>query len=81
MHLAHIGHPLVGDPAYLRRIPGVAKGLKPHVKDVMLDFPRQALHAARLGFTHPRTREPMLFETPLPADMLRLLSTLDGMQP
>ncbi len=81
VHLAHIGHPLVGDPAYLRRIPAVAKHLEADVRNLLLDFPRQALHAARLGFTHPRTHENMLFETPMPPDMAALLSALDGMQP
>ena len=81
VHLAHIGHPIVGDPAYLRRIPSAAKALTPGVKDLMLDFPRQALHAARLGFNHPRTHQPMLFETPIPPDMLALLTALDDMQP
>ena len=81
VHLASIGHPLVGDPAYLRRIPGVAKSLPPAVKGVLLDFPRQALHAARLGFAHPRTRAPMMFETPIPSDMADLLRMMDEMQP
>ena len=81
VHLAHIGHPLVGDPAYLRRIPAVAKTLLPDMRDLLLDFPRQALHAARLGFAHPRTGEAMVFETPPPPDMAALLTALDGSQP
>jgi 23S rRNA pseudouridine1911/1915/1917 synthase len=43
----------------------------------MLDFPRQALHAATLGFIHPRTGEQMHFEAPLPEDMTTLFATLD----
>ncbi len=81
VHLASMGHPLVGDPAYLRRIPAAARSLPPQARAVLLDFPRQALHAARLGFTHPRTGEALLFETPIPADMAALLVELDHMQP
>ena len=81
VHLAHIGHPLVGDPAYLRRIPAAAKSLAAEVRGPLLDFPRQALHAARLGFAHPRTGVPMMFETPMPADMAGLVGLLDGVQP
>ena len=46
VHLATKGHPIVGDPVYLRRIPTQAKGLDSAVRDLLLDFPRQALHAA-----------------------------------
>ena len=62
VHLASIRHPLVGDPAYGRRggIP----------------FPRQALHAWRLGLVHPATRKPMHWESPLPADFAGLLAAL-----
>ena len=81
VHLASMGHPLVGDPAYLRRIPAAARSLPPQARAILLDFPRQALHAARLGFTHPRTGEALLFETPIPADMAALLVELDHMQP
>ncbi|MDR2838973.1 MAG: RluA family pseudouridine synthase, partial [Azonexus sp.] len=64
VHLASIGHPLVGDPVY-----GRAKANLP-------DFPRQALHAARLGLVHPASGQEMLWETPLPPDMSELLETL-----
>ena len=68
VHLSERGHPLVGDPVYLRRVPAAAKAALPAIRQAMLDFPRQALHAASLGFDHPRTRERLAFETPLPAD-------------
>ncbi|ARW17917.1 RluA family pseudouridine synthase [Komagataeibacter europaeus] len=74
VHFAHAGHALVGDPVYLRRIPAAARGLPPMAKDAALDFPRQALHARRLGFVHPRTGEQMLFETAPPEDFRLLLS-------
>jgi 23S rRNA pseudouridine1911/1915/1917 synthase len=78
VHLANAGHPLVGDPVYLRRIPAAAARLPKELRGQMLDFPRQALHAARLGFAHPRTGAPLAFETPLPADMAGLIDALDG---
>jgi len=78
VHLASAGHPVVGDPVYLRRVPAAARALSGAVRSTMLDFPRQALHAARLGFMHPRTGQALLFEQPMPADMMALISKLDG---
>jgi 23S rRNA pseudouridine1911/1915/1917 synthase len=78
VHMASRGHPIVGDPLYLRRIPATAKALPEPVRRALLDFPRQALHAASLGFTHPRTGEALRFETPPPADMAALIAMLAG---
>jgi 23S rRNA pseudouridine1911/1915/1917 synthase len=64
VHLQHIRHPLVGDLVYRR---GTRHGLS---------FPRQALHAAELTFTHPRTGKAMTWRAPLPRDMNRLLKDL-----
>jgi 23S rRNA pseudouridine1911/1915/1917 synthase len=64
VHLQHIRHPLIGDTVYRR---GTRHGL---------DFPRQALHAAELTLSHPRTRAPMTWRSPLPRDMKRLLEQL-----
>ncbi len=80
VHLASAGHPLVGDPVYLRRIPAAAAKLPKDLRGRLLDFPRQALHAARLGFAHPRTGAQLSFETPLPADMAGLIAALDAKQ-
>jgi len=77
VHLASRGHPLVGDPVYLRRIPAAAAKLPAALRMRLLDFPRQALHAARLGFRHPRTGREMAFDSPLPADIAALLAALD----
>lgn len=63
VHLAHLGHPVFGDSFY--GIPAVG-------------IDRQALHASELGFTHPRTREKVHFEAPLPDDMQALIRTLEG---
>lgn len=70
VHMAHIGHPLLGDPAYGSR--GKTFGTLLN----RLAFRRQALHAASLGFIHPVTGERHDFESPLPADMQQLLSQL-----
>jgi 23S rRNA pseudouridine1911/1915/1917 synthase len=77
VHLASQGHPIVGDPVYLRRIPAPARLLPAPLRQTLLDFPRQALHAARLGFAHPVTGRPLVFETPPPADFQALLAALD----
>jgi 23S rRNA pseudouridine1911/1915/1917 synthase len=76
VHLASRGHPLVGDPVYLRRIPAHARLLEDGTRRALLDFPRQALHAVRLGFAHPRSGVRMLFSSPPPADLQGLLQQL-----
>jgi 23S rRNA pseudouridine1911/1915/1917 synthase len=76
VHLAHIGHPVVGDPVYLRRRPAAAAHIGEPARSVLLDFPRQALHAASLGFVHPRTGAALRFETPPPADFTALVDLL-----
>jgi 23S rRNA pseudouridine1911/1915/1917 synthase len=78
VHLAHIGHPLVGDPVYLRRTPAAARALPAASRDALLAFPRQALHAASLGFRHPISGQALHFERPLPADMTLLFTLLDS---
>jgi len=79
VHLSQAGHPLLGDPVYLRRIPAAARALPEPARAAALDFPRQALHAARLGFVHPRTGKPLLFETAPPADFRTLEAAIsDG---
>ncbi len=77
VHLAHVGFPVVGDPLYAgrRRWPA---GSSPGLVAELNDFKRQALHAARLALTHPTTGRAMEWEAPLPADMTRLLSALEG---
>lgn len=70
VHMASIGHALLGDPVY-----GRSKG---EVKALLdrLGFRRQALHAAHLGFVHPVTRASLAFESTMPADMQELFSQL-----
>jgi 23S rRNA pseudouridine1911/1915/1917 synthase len=77
VHLANQGNPVVGDPLYLRRVPAAARTLPEPVRQRLLDFPRQALHAARLGFAHPRTGQVLSFTSEPPADMATLIDALD----
>jgi len=71
IHLAEAGHPLCGEKVYNKPLFG-----KPVVDHSGAQ--RQALHAAELGFKHPITGQEMMFKTPLPADMRRLLVKLRG---
>ena len=76
VHMAYIGHALMGDPTYggRRKLgadrPGAEAGNS---------FDRQALHAETLGFVHPVSGEDMRFESPLPADFAQLLNALKDM--
>lgn len=76
VHLAHCGHSLVGDPVYggRRKLSPKAVG-EAGIRSVE-DFGRQALHAATLGFVHPKTGEKHLFEANMPEDMQNLLCDL-----
>lgn len=76
VHLKSIGHPLIGDPLYSGP---QWKGIPDRkLQKILADFPRQALHAARLSFPHPRSGEVMTFEAPPPADFAALLEALRG---
>lgn len=70
VHLAHIGHPVVGDSAYGS---GWERGMtgpgRAWARELARRVPRQFLHAAELAFAHPRTGAPMRFRVPLPADL------------
>ena len=76
VHMAHAGHGLVGDPVYGGKRKLAAKALSTQAAAAVQGFPRQALHAAVLGFVHPVSGEDMRFEAPLPQDMATLLDTL-----
>ena len=76
VHMAHAGHGLVGDPTYGGKRKLAAKALSETGITAVQNFPRQALHAAVLGFVHPVTGEDVRFEAPLPQDMQDLLVAL-----
>ncbi len=76
VHMTHAGHGLVGDPTYGGKRKLAAKSLTPAGIAAVQSFPRQALHAAVLGFVHPVSGEEMRFEAPLPQDMADLIETL-----
>src|SRR5215213_955828 len=72
VHMASIGHPLLGDPVYGRSSPAIRPIL------TRIGFARQALHAARLGFDHPVNGERLAFASTLPVDMRELIVELGG---
>ena len=75
VHLAAQHNPLVGDPLYgLANPPG--KGIPADIRQALIDFPRQALHAAALTLHHPADDSEHTYTSPLPADMAKLLDTL-----
>ncbi|MCX7645044.1 MAG: RluA family pseudouridine synthase [Rhodobacteraceae bacterium] len=77
-HLAHAGHGLIGDPVYGGRRRLSARAVGEAAAAAAAAFPRQALHAATLGFDHPATGERLRFEAPLPPDMAGLVALMRG---
>ncbi|MCQ3830762.1 23S rRNA pseudouridine(1911/1915/1917) synthase RluD [Microbulbifer elongatus] len=75
VHMAHIRHPLIGDPLYGGRSK-LPAGAGQALIQALQQFPRQALHAAELALLHPETGEPMHWQAPMPEDMLQLLELL-----
>lgn len=76
VHMAHIGHALVGDPLYAgRQWRAIADG---RIAAACRSFPRQALHAMRLSFDHPVSGKPVEVEAPIPDDLGRLIEILRG---
>jgi 23S rRNA pseudouridine1911/1915/1917 synthase len=75
VHLAHKGHPIVGDQLYGGRLI-LPKAAAPELIAELRSFKRQALHAYHLSLVHPTTQELMTWQIDLPDDMLRLLNIL-----
>lgn len=75
VHMAHARYPLIGDPLYGGR-PKLPPGAADSLKEILREFPRQALHARKLSFVHPRSGESMSFRAALPDDLLMLLDYL-----
>jgi len=80
VHLTHAGHPLMGDPVYGRAAGrrSAVKSLGEDAARVLTEFPRQALHAFRLGFTHPVSGQHIDFETEILPDMAELIRFLES---
>ncbi|WP_170371441.1 RluA family pseudouridine synthase [Ruegeria arenilitoris] len=76
VHMAHTGHGLVGDPVYGGKRKLSARSFDADAAEAVRAFPRQALHAAVLGFVHPVSGEEMRFEAALPRDIEALISVL-----
>lgn len=75
VHMAHARYPLIGDPLYGGR-PKLPPGAADSLKEILREFPRQALHARKLSFVHPRSKETVSFRAALPDDLLMLLDYL-----
>ncbi|WP_076866740.1 RluA family pseudouridine synthase [Bradyrhizobium mercantei] len=78
VHLAHLGHPLLGDSVYGPHFKTKAGHLGPEGKDALTALDRQALHAYLLALEHPRTGELLHWEAPLPEDLLLLKRALEA---
>jgi len=76
VHMAHIDHPLVGDPVYGGRLK-IPVGAGSNLSEALRAFKRQALHAARLQLRHPVSEEDIHWQSPLPPDMQTLLDALE----
>ena len=80
VHLSHIGYPLIGDPMYGGKV-RFPKKADEVLKEALVNFKRQALHARKLTLTHPINGELMSWKAPLPEDMLALLDVLNDYDP
>ncbi len=80
VHMASTGHSLIGDPLYGRPSASLLRGLPGDIKNILTRFPRQALHARHISFIHPSKNEEMNFSSPLPPDLIDLLSLLQGLK-
>ena len=76
VHMAHIHHPLAGDPVYGSHV-GIPVHLSDPLQTALKTLKRQALHAATLQFSHPADQRPMTYRAPLPADIANLLECLE----
>lgn len=79
VHMAHVRHPLVGDPLYNSYSHGYS-GTSAELRETIRAFKRQALHASKLTLIHPQTQQHMCWETPLPEDIIELLDALNTEQ-
>lgn len=75
VHLTHINYPIVGDKIYGKR-QNISPKITPELQSALKKFHHQALHATKLGLTHPDTQEPMSWEVPPPNDMQELITLM-----
>lgn len=75
VHMAHIHHPILGDPTYGGRLQ-LPKGASPELIDILRQFKHQALHAYELSFIHPITQKIVAYQAPIPEDMQTLIDCL-----
>jgi 23S rRNA pseudouridine1911/1915/1917 synthase len=78
VHMAHIGHPVVGDPVYATGFTASAGRMPAPVQGAIAALGRQALHASTLGFEHPKSLKMLRFTSPLPSDLKSLHRALAG---
>ena len=76
VHMAHVGHPLLGDRVYGAHFASKAVRLPDQARQALEDLARQALHAALLGFAHPATGKHLIFHSEPPADFAKLQEAL-----
>ena len=74
--MTHVGHPLIGDAVYRQGRPGLGRATA-EAQALIQGFPRQALHAYRLGLIHPVTGVQLNFEAQIPADLTKLIEKLE----
>jgi 23S rRNA pseudouridine1911/1915/1917 synthase len=79
VHLAEIGHPVLGDPLYSRTTPARLAALPPVAREAVKGLGGQALHAYVIGFDHPATGEKLSVEVELPKHFKKLMETLEGL--
>ena len=77
VHMSHIKHPIVGDPVYGNN-KSIRKGVGSSLREVIMNFKRQALHAYEIELTHPVTGKEMKFNTDLPEDLQTLIQALNN---
>ncbi|MCL6230005.1 RluA family pseudouridine synthase [Bartonella bilalgolemii] len=76
VHMAHIGHPLIGDKVYGNAFKTKSNTLDPEIKNIIDQFNRQALHATSLTFEHPANSKIMSFSSSFPKDLTNLINYL-----
>ncbi len=81
VHLAHLGHPIIGDPVYggrVKRLARIAPHRRPRLRMMLDVMRRQALHASELEFIHPYSGRVHSFRVPVPDDMRQAVALLSG---